>query len=176
LFEVPSRPRRRWASTYRDAARPRNPSDRMRRRDFITLVGGAAAWPLAARTQDSDRIRRIGVLMHTGADEPESQARLAAFTQGLQELGCRLAVICGSTIAGAQATTRAYGEMRPSLWPCDRTLSSLVSARPHWHCSRLPAPYQLLWGKRLTLSAIVTFKAFRDRAAISPASFNSSIA
>ena len=58
------------------------------RRDFINLLGGAAAaWPLAARAQDSDRIRRIGVLMHTGADEPESQARLAAFTQGLQELG-----------------------------------------------------------------------------------------
>src|SRR5262245_31035624 len=96
--------------------------------------------------------------------------------KGSRNWAGRLAVICGSTIAGAQATTRAYGEMRPSLWPCDRTLSSLVSARPHWHCSRLPAPYQLLWGKRLTLSAMVTFKAFRDRAAISPASFNSSIA
>jgi putative ABC transport system substrate-binding protein len=57
------------------------------RRKFLAARGGAAAWPLAARAQDSDRIRRIGVLMHTGADEPESQARLAAFTQGLQELG-----------------------------------------------------------------------------------------
>jgi putative ABC transport system substrate-binding protein len=57
------------------------------RREFITLLGGAAAWPLGARAQESDRIRRIGVLMHTGADEPEAQARLAAFMQGLQELG-----------------------------------------------------------------------------------------
>src|SRR5215813_4631299 len=60
----------------------------MKRREFITLVGGAAAaWPLAARAQQADRVRRIGVLMNTGADEPESQARLAAFMQGIQELG-----------------------------------------------------------------------------------------
>jgi putative ABC transport system substrate-binding protein len=60
----------------------------MERREFITLLGGAAAtWPLAARAQQGERMRRIGVLMNTGADEPESQARLAAFMQGLQELG-----------------------------------------------------------------------------------------
>src|SRR5262245_1750137 len=58
------------------------------RRKFITLLGGAAvARPIAARGQQADRVRRIGVLMNTGADEPESQARLAAFMQGLQELG-----------------------------------------------------------------------------------------
>jgi ABC-type uncharacterized transport system substrate-binding protein len=58
------------------------------RREFIVLLGGAAvAWPLAARAQQGERMRRIGVLMNTGADEPESQARLAAFMQGLQELG-----------------------------------------------------------------------------------------
>jgi ABC-type uncharacterized transport system substrate-binding protein len=58
------------------------------RREFITLLGvAAAAWPLAARAQQGERVRRIGVLMHTTADEPESQARLAAFMQGLQELG-----------------------------------------------------------------------------------------
>jgi ABC-type uncharacterized transport system substrate-binding protein len=62
--------------------------DQLHRRDFITLFGGAAAaWPLAARAQQAERMRRVGVLMHTAADEPESQARLAAFMQGLQELG-----------------------------------------------------------------------------------------
>ena len=58
------------------------------RRDFIMLLGGAgAAWPLAARGQLPEKMRRIAVLMNTGADESESQARLAAFMQGLQELG-----------------------------------------------------------------------------------------
>jgi putative ABC transport system substrate-binding protein len=59
----------------------------MRRREFISLVGSAAAWPLAARAQQRERIRRIGVLMNLAADDTEAQARLAAFLQGLQELG-----------------------------------------------------------------------------------------
>ena len=60
----------------------------MNRREFIALVGGAAAaWPLAARAQQTDRMRRIGVLMAMKADDPESQARLAAFAQGLQQSG-----------------------------------------------------------------------------------------
>jgi putative ABC transport system substrate-binding protein len=58
----------------------------MRRRDFITLVGGAAAWPLAARAQQ-DRMRRIGVLMGFAEDDPEVKARLAAFRQGLEKRG-----------------------------------------------------------------------------------------
>jgi putative tryptophan/tyrosine transport system substrate-binding protein len=57
------------------------------RRTFITLLGGAAAWPLAARAQQKEHVRRVGVLMHTSAGEPETQARLAAFVQGLQEAG-----------------------------------------------------------------------------------------
>src|SRR5262245_22489994 len=60
----------------------------MKRRDFITLLGGtAAAWPLAARAQHSERVRRIGVLMGHVAIDPEGQSRLAAFLQGLQETG-----------------------------------------------------------------------------------------
>jgi hypothetical protein len=46
----------------------------VRRRDFITLLGGAAAWPLAARAQQRERMRRIGVLMPNAADDPEYQA------------------------------------------------------------------------------------------------------
>jgi putative ABC transport system substrate-binding protein len=60
----------------------------MQRRNFIRLLGGAAvAWPLVARAQQSDRVRRIGVLLAATADDPDYQARIAAFQQGLQQLG-----------------------------------------------------------------------------------------
>jgi putative ABC transport system substrate-binding protein len=60
----------------------------MRRREFITLLGGTAvAWPLTAGAQQGDRMRRIGVLSALPADDPETKARLSAFVQGLQQLG-----------------------------------------------------------------------------------------
>jgi putative ABC transport system substrate-binding protein len=59
----------------------------MKRRAFILALGGAAAWPLAARGQQSGRMRRIGVLMPLPADDPVVQARVAAFAQGLQQSG-----------------------------------------------------------------------------------------
>jgi putative ABC transport system substrate-binding protein len=61
----------------------------MRRRQFITVLGGAAAatWPLAARAQQGDRVRRIGVLMAYGEANPDGQARIQIFRQGLADLG-----------------------------------------------------------------------------------------
>ncbi len=62
----------------------------MQRRDFIKGVGGAVTlgvWPRAAHAQQAERVRRVGVLMHTSSDEPESQTNIAAFLQGLQEAG-----------------------------------------------------------------------------------------
>jgi putative tryptophan/tyrosine transport system substrate-binding protein len=57
------------------------------RREFITLIGGAATWPLAARAQQPERMRWIGMLMNLAADDPIARARLAAFLKGLQRFG-----------------------------------------------------------------------------------------
>src|SRR4051794_58177 len=59
----------------------------MKRREFITGLVGTVAWPLAARAQQPERIKRIGVLMNSVADDSEGKVRVAAFLQGLQQLG-----------------------------------------------------------------------------------------
>jgi putative tryptophan/tyrosine transport system substrate-binding protein len=61
--------------------------DQLKRREFITLLGGAATWSLAVRAQQPDRMRQIGVLMAAAPDDPEYQARIEAFQQGLAMLG-----------------------------------------------------------------------------------------
>ncbi|MGB7834483.1 MAG: ABC transporter substrate-binding protein, partial [Xanthobacteraceae bacterium] len=72
----------------------------MRRRTFIAALGGAAVWPLTARAQHSDRMRRIGVLMSNAENDPEGRARAEALRSGLRELGRSDGQICTSTGAG----------------------------------------------------------------------------
>jgi putative ABC transport system substrate-binding protein len=92
----------------------------MKRREFISLLGGAAAWSFAARAQQTDRVRRIGVLMSLSADDPEAKARFAAFVQGLQELGWtdgRNLRIDTRWAAGEDAQGRKYAAELVTLAP-----------------------------------------------------------
>jgi putative tryptophan/tyrosine transport system substrate-binding protein len=61
--------------------------DQLTRREFIAAVGGAAAWPFAARARAHEHMPRVGVLMNATTEEPEAQSYVAAFQQGMQEFG-----------------------------------------------------------------------------------------
>jgi putative tryptophan/tyrosine transport system substrate-binding protein len=120
------------------------PFDPLKRRDFITLVGGAVvAWPLAARAQQSGRMRRIGVLMSQSADDPDALAWIAAFAQGLQERGWSV----GGNVridyrwgAGDLDRFRKYAAELVALAPdvILATAASIVGA-----CNRRAAPSRL---------------------------------
>ena len=97
----------------------------MKRRTFITLLGGAAAaWPIAARAQ-GERVRRIGVLFPLAADDPQSQRRMTAFVQALQELGwtdgrnIRIDTRWTAGDTDRMAATIASEPQTFCGWPCD---------------------------------------------------------
>jgi putative ABC transport system substrate-binding protein len=104
----------------RTPVRPRARDDRVRRRGFITLLAGAAVWPLAARAQLGERMQRIGALMSTRAGDPLGEARLAAFLHGLRSLGWaegRNARIDVRWTAGNADDIRKYATELVSLMP-----------------------------------------------------------
>jgi hypothetical protein len=92
----------------------------MKRREFITLLGSAAAWPLAARAQE--RLWRVGALMNLPADDQEAQLYIAAFQQGLKGLGWSIGATCGSITVGARLILRAFARRRRNWSRSRRTL------------------------------------------------------
>jgi ABC-type uncharacterized transport system substrate-binding protein len=109
------------------------------RREFITLFGGAAAWPVAARAQQPERMRRVGALMNTAADSADGQARFAAFVHGLQQLGWtdgRNARLDVRWAAGDPERIRRYAAELVALAPDVILASGGTTLGPLRHVSR----------------------------------------
>src|SRR5215471_10145857 len=111
----------------------------MRRREFIKVIGGgvAAAWPLAARAQQSDAMRRIGVLMNFAAEDAVAQARVTAFMQALQQLGWtkgRNVQIDIRWTTGDAERTRRYATELAALTPDVILASTSLSVTPGDTC------------------------------------------
>ena len=127
----------------------------MKRREFITLLGGAAAWPLAARAQQGDRMRRIGVLMPYDENDPLAKTFVSAFIQALADLGwtggrnVRLDLRWGGTdINRIRALAQELVGLQPDINPdnrdrCDRSLATGDADDPDRLCDserRPPSP------------------------------------
>ena len=111
----------------------------MKRREFVALLVGAAVWPLAARAQQPERVRRIGVLTGTAADDPDAQARQAAFVQGLQQLGWtdgHNVRIDTRWAAGNAADLRKYAAELAALAPDVILVSGSASVEPMLQATR----------------------------------------
>src|SRR5262245_11178961 len=109
----------------------------MRRRQFLSLLGGAAAsYPLAARAQQSERMRRIGVLMSTTAEDAEGQARIAAFLQGLRQAGWAVSGNVQIDTRWGRAMPSAFANTRPSCLRSRQTSSWPAAARSRERCCR----------------------------------------
>src|SRR5437588_1659648 len=143
--------------------------DQLKRRDFITLLGGAVAWPFAARAQQPDGARRIGVLMALAEDDPEAKARLAGFLQGLEKRGwsdghnVRIDIRFAPATAQAQMLAKELVALQPDVILAHSTpvTAALQRESAQSRSCSLPLPI---------LSAQASLPACRDRAAISLAS------
>src|SRR5215470_10643366 len=105
----------------------------MKRREFISLIGGAAAWPLAARAQEPGRVRRIGVLLALADPDPEGKTRIAAFQRELQNLGWtegRNVLIEYRWASGDTDRLRAFAAELVSMRPDVLVGHGSVSAEP----------------------------------------------
>ena len=141
----------------------------MRRRQFIALIGGAATWPLAARAQQSDRIRRIGVLMPLAADDLEAQARITAFVQGLQQLGWtdgRNVRIDTRWTAGNADDTRKYAAELVALAPDVILATGSATVGALLQATRA---VPIVFADRSIRSAAASSRVWRGRAVTPPA-------
>jgi hypothetical protein len=138
----------------------------MKRREFISLLGGAAAaWPLAARAQQG--VRRIGIMMNLAADDPEGQARIAAFLQGMQETGWvvgRNAQIDIRWGMGDPERIRKNVTELLALTPD----AIFATTFPSWRYNRRHAPCRSYSRDCLIRSARVWLQAWHGRAATPP--------
>ena len=141
----------------------------MRRREFLSVLGAAAAWPIVARAQQTDRLRRIGVLMGYAESDPDAQAKLAAFREGLQKLVAT--ATSGWTRAGRYPVTKS----RCNDWRRNSSRYSLIlffrtSHSRRRRCCNKRAPF-LSFSRLLSIrSAAASSRAFRGQAATSLAS------
>ena len=110
----------------------------MRRREFIAGLGSAAVWPVVARAQQPDRMRRVGVLMAVDETDPEGKARFSGFTQGLAELGwtdgANLRIDVRWAAAGNLDRTRIFAkelvDLQPDAILANTTLAQLSQLAP----------------------------------------------
>ena len=149
----------------------------MRRREFITLLGGAAAaWPLAARAQQAERVRRIGVLMASPRTIRKIRPASAAFLQGLQQLGWTDGRNVRIDTAGRTADADAFADTRRN-WSRSRRTSSwptgTATVAPLLQATRT---VPIVFVRSSTRSAPASSRAWRGRAATPPASPSSNTA
>jgi putative ABC transport system substrate-binding protein len=138
----------------------------VKRREFITYVGGAAAWPMVARAQQPERMRRVGTLTASAVDDPDAQARQAAFLQGLTQLGWREGRnlrIDARFAAGNADNTRKYAAELVALAPDVIVAGGSAPVEPRNRSCRRPAPYQSCSLSCPTQSALATSEASLDR-------------
>jgi putative ABC transport system substrate-binding protein len=93
----------------------------MRRRAFITLLGGVATWPLAARAQQPERMRRIGILLSLDESDPEAKAQLSGFTHGIAELGWIEGRNLRTEIRWGSGDVDRIRTFAMNWWPCTPT-------------------------------------------------------
>jgi hypothetical protein len=148
----------------------RNPMliGRTNRRAFIAGLGSAAAWPLVAWAQQRERMRLIGVLTGFTSDDPEGQANLAAFAQGLQQLGWTVGRNVRIETRWGAGDAERYRKYAADWLRSRQTGSWSLAVHPWQRCKLQPGLCRSFLRVPRTRSALDTSQALRGRARIRP--------